>query len=70
MESDKLKPKRNGTDLVHLMKDYVEMMITDVKKDEKVGEKKALILDDDTLGYVSVVYARSTLLDKGVYFFD
>jgi len=29
-----------------------------------------LILDEDTLGFVSIIYSRSNLLDKGVYFFD
>jgi vacuolar protein sorting-associated protein 45 len=33
-------------------------------------ERKALILDQDTLGYVSLNYSRSSLLEKNVYFFD
>ena len=34
------------------------------------SERKALILDNDTLGYVSLNYSRSNLLEKNVYFFD
>jgi vacuolar protein sorting-associated protein 45 len=33
-------------------------------------ERKALILDEDTLGFVSLNYSRSNLLEKNVYFFD
>mgnify|MGYP000718180279 CR=1 FL=1 len=51
------------TNLIEIMKDYVENMIKD-------NDKKALILDDETLGFVSIVYSRSSLLDKAVYFFD
>lgn len=33
-------------------------------------ERKALILDEETLGYISLNYSRSNLLEKNVYFFD
>lgn len=51
------------TNLIEIMKDYIDIMIKD-------NDKKALILDEETLGFVSIVYSRSTLLDKQVYFFD
>lgn len=33
-------------------------------------DRKALILDEETLGFVSLNYSRSNLLEKNVYFFD
>lgn len=51
------------TNLIEIMKDYIDNMIKD-------NDKKALILDNETLGFVSIVYSWSSLLDKSVYFFD
>ena len=53
-----------NTDMIEIMKDYVENMI------KCCSERKALILDDSTLSFVSLIYSRSNLLEKNVYFFD
>jgi vacuolar protein sorting-associated protein 45 len=50
--------------LIEISKDYFENMIN------MCTDRKALIMDQDTLGYVSLNYSRSKLLEKNVYFFD
>jgi len=52
------------TNLIKIMKDYVDRMIT------QYNDRKALVLDEETLGFVSICFSRSALLEKDVYLFD
>ncbi|CAI2363735.1 unnamed protein product [Moneuplotes crassus] len=63
-ESKDLERRGPDTDLIEISKNYFENMIN------MCDERKALILDEDTLGYISLNYSRSNLLEKNVYFFD
>eukprot|EP01012_Entosiphon_sulcatum_P003256 TRINITY_DN10974_c0_g1_i1.p1 TRINITY_DN10974_c0_g1~~TRINITY_DN10974_c0_g1_i1.p1 ORF type:complete len:560 (+),score=123.46 TRINITY_DN10974_c0_g1_i1:1547-3226(+) len=51
-------------DLIQLEKDYIDKMVEDVKG------LKALLLDDETLGIVGLVYRKSTILEKEVFLMD
>lgn len=64
MESNDNSYRPPATDIIEITKDYFENMIN------MCDDRKALILDEDTLGYVSMNYSRSNLLEKNVYFFD
>ena len=63
-EAKDMKYRGPTTDLIEIAKDYIENML------KICDERKALILDEDTLGFVSLIYSRSHLLEKNVYFFD
>jgi len=52
-------------DVVLAVKKYVSKMITD-----SGGGMKVLLMDKETTGIVSVVYARSEILQKEVYLFE
>jgi len=46
---------------VSIAKDYVDNMLKETRG------RKALIMDKDTLMMVSLVYSRTTILEKEVY---
>ncbi len=56
--------KKPGLNLVEVVKDYVDNMLA-----ESSG-RKALILDKETLAIVSLVYSRTTILQKEVFYIE
>ena len=49
------------TNLISVAKDYVENMLT-----ESTG-RKALLLDSETLSMVSLIYSKTSILQKEVF---
>ena len=68
-----MEPLQPGTNLFTIMKDYIDNMLNEV------SSRKAFILDEETLGifailnclgFLSIVYSRSVILQREVYFIE
>eukprot|EP01006_Ploeotia_vitrea_P019601 TRINITY_DN51813_c0_g1_i1.p1 TRINITY_DN51813_c0_g1~~TRINITY_DN51813_c0_g1_i1.p1 ORF type:complete len:627 (-),score=93.29 TRINITY_DN51813_c0_g1_i1:1333-3156(-) len=51
-------------DAIKAAQNYINRIVTDV------GGLKALLLDDETMGMISLVYSRTTILEKEVFLID
>jgi vacuolar protein sorting-associated protein 45 len=60
----KAPPPKGGINLIEILKDYVENMLLECQG------RKALILDQATLVIISMVYSRTQILQKEVFFID
>ena len=56
-----LKQQKKRLDLISVAKDYVENMLAETQG------RKALIMDQETLMMVSLVYSRTAILQKEVF---
>ena len=53
-----------GLNLIDIVKDYIDNMLVET------SGRKALILDKETLNIVSLVYSRTTILQKEVFYIE